>query len=99
MAFAGLIGNNLGVKRVPITYRVEGKRRSAEIPNILHMSVHPLPSLRGENEEIWAATGHPFNPDKLALAVGEEGNTFKDHGMRFDNSGQNGHYAAINWSN
>jgi hypothetical protein len=98
-AFAGLIANNLGMKRVPITYRVEGKRHSAEIPNILHMSVLPLPSLRGENEEMWAATGHPFNPDRLAFAVGEQGNTFNDHGMRFDNSGQNGHYAAINWSN
>jgi hypothetical protein len=98
-AFSALIGTNLGVKRVPITYRVEGKRRSCEIPNILHMSVRPLPSLRGEGQEIWAATGHPFNPDKLALAVGDKGNTFNDQGMRFDNSGQNGHYAAVSWSN
>jgi hypothetical protein len=98
-AFAGLIANNLGVKRVPITYQVEDKRRSVEIPNILHVSVRPLPSLRGENEEIWGATGHPFNPEKLAFAVGEGGSTFSDHGMRFDNSGQNGHYASISWSN
>jgi hypothetical protein len=98
-AFAGLIGTNLGVKRVPITYRVDGKRRSAEIPGVLRMSVRPLPSLRGENEEIWGMTGHPFNPDKLAFAVGEAGNSFADHGLRFDNSGQNGQYASINWSN
>jgi hypothetical protein len=98
-AFAPLIGKNLGVKRVPITYRIDGKRRSAEIPNILKMAVQPLPSLRGENEEMWGATGHPFNPDKLVFAVGENGNSFQDHGMRFDNSGQNGHYAAISWSN
>jgi hypothetical protein len=98
-AFAGLIGTNLGVKRVPISFRVEGKRRSAEIKGILRMSVRPLPSLRGENEEIWGATGHPFNPDKLAFAVGEPGNSFSDHGLRFDNSGQNGHYASIRWSN
>ena len=98
-AFSALIGTNLGVKRVPISYRVDGKRRSAEIPNILNMAVRPLPSLRGENEEMWAATGHPFNPDKLVFAVGEDGNTFKDNGMNFDDSGQNGHYAQINWSN
>src|SRR5262245_66192180 len=30
---------------VPITYRVDGKKRSAEIPNILHMSVDPLPTM------------------------------------------------------
>jgi hypothetical protein len=98
-AFAALIGKNLGVKRVPISYQVEGNRRSAEIPDILHLSVRPLPSLLGENGEMWAATGHPFNPEKLAFAVGDDGNTYNDHEMRFDNSGQNGHYAAIRWSN
>jgi hypothetical protein len=25
--------------------------------------------------------------------------TFTDHGMRWDNSGKNGHYAPISWSN
>jgi hypothetical protein len=39
---APLIGKNLGAKKVPISYRIEGKRRSAEIPDILHMSVDPL---------------------------------------------------------
>jgi hypothetical protein len=98
-AFSSLIGTTLGVKRAPIEYRVEGKRRSAEIKNILHLSVRPLPSLRGQDEEIWGQTGHPFNPDRLAFAVGDEGNFYEDYGMRWDNSGQNAHYAAINWSN
>jgi hypothetical protein len=98
-AFAPLIANNLGVKRAAINYRVEGKRRTADIPNVMHMSVRPLPSAAGENAEIWGATGHPFNPDKLAFAVGEPGNVFHDHGMQWDNSGQNAHYASINWSN
>ena len=31
-AFAPLIGKNLGVKKVPISYRIDGKKRSAEIP-------------------------------------------------------------------
>ena len=97
-AFAPLIATNLGVKKVPITYRVTGKTRSAEIPGVMNMSVEPLPSLR-ENEEIWASAGHPIAPDRLALAVGRPGSTFTDHGMRWDNSGKNGHYAPISWSN
>jgi hypothetical protein len=97
-AFAPLITQNLGAKKVPITYRVEGKKRTAEIPNILHMSVEPLPTMHPSGE-IWTNAGHPVNPDKLALAVGSAGNTFTDHGMRWDNSGKNGHYASINWSN
>src|SRR5262249_6938062 len=87
-AFAPLIAKNLGVKKVPITYRVNGKKRSAEIPNVLQMSVDPLPTAHPSGE-MWANTGHPVSPDKLALAVGAAGNTFSDHGMRWDNSGKN----------
>ena len=95
---APLIGKNLGASKVPISYRIEGKRRSAEIPNILHMSVDPLPTAHPSGE-MWANTGHPVSPDKLAFAVGASGNTYSDHGMRWDNSGKNGHYAPIRWSN
>jgi hypothetical protein len=97
-AFAPMIGKNLGVKKVPITYRVEGKTRSAEIPGILHMSVDPLPTLHPSGE-MWANSGHPISPEKLAFAMGASGNSFSDHGMRWDNSGKNGHYAPIRWTN
>jgi len=95
--FAPLVGKHLGVKKAAIKYSVTGKSRSAEIPGIMHMAVEPLPSMHGG--EIWATIGHPVAPDKLALAVGVKGSTFADHGMRWDNSGKNGHYAPINWSN
>jgi hypothetical protein len=97
-AFVPLIGNNLGAKKTPIKYQIDGKKRSAEISNILKMAVEPLPTMH-EGGEIWASIGHPVNPDKLALAVGTQGSTFNDHGMRWDNSGKNGHYAPIRWSN
>jgi hypothetical protein len=96
-AFAPLIGNNLGAKKVPIKYQIVGNKRSVEIPNVMNMAVEPLPTLR-EGGEMWAATGHPVSPDKLALAVGAQGSNFTDYGMRWDNSGRNGHYASINWS-
>ena len=95
---APLFGNNLGVKKVPITYRIDGKKRSAEIPSILNMTVDPLPTAHPSGE-MWANTGHPVSPDKLALAVGASGSVFTDHGMRWDNSGKYGHYAPIRWSN
>jgi hypothetical protein len=95
---APLFSKNLGAKKVPITYRIQGKQRFAEIPRILHMCVNPLPTAHPSGE-IWANTGHPVSPDKLALAVGASGSIFTDHGMRWDNSGKNGHYAPIRWSN
>ena len=97
-AFAPLISKNLGVRKVPIAFRIEGKTRSAEIPGIMRMAVEPLPSLHSSGET-WASAGHPVAPDRLALAVGGADSTFADHGMRWDNSGRNGHYAPISWSN
>src|SRR5262249_26217264 len=97
-AFAPLIGNNLVVRKAPIKYQIDGKKRSAETPNILQMAVEPLPTMH-ESGEMWASIGHPVAPDKLALAVGSKGSTFADHGMSWDNSGKNGHYSPISWSN
>jgi hypothetical protein len=96
-AFAPLIGTNLGVKKVPIAYTISGKSRSAQIPGVLNVAVEPLPTMH-PGGEIWASLGHPVAPDRLALAVGR-GSTFADHGIRWDNSGKNGHYAPISWSN
>lgn len=97
-AFAPLVGTHLGAKKAAISYTISGNNRAAEIPAILHMAVEPLGSLH-PGGEIWGAMGHPVAPDRLAFAVGSKGSTFADHGMRWDNSGRNGHYAPINWSN
>ena len=97
-AFAPLIATQLGVTKGPIRYTIQGKNRSAEIAGILDMEVEPLPTLHPSGE-MWANAGHPVAPDRIAMAVGRKGSTFADHGMRWDNSGKNGHYAPISWSN
>lgn len=97
-ALAPLITDVLGVKAVPIDYRVEGKRHSIEIPGIMSVAVRPAASVMGEDKEIVATNAHPFAPEGVVFAVGEEGSTWSDYGLRWDNSGKNGHYAAINWS-
>jgi hypothetical protein len=97
-AFAPLVGKHLGAKKVSIKYAINGNSRSAEIPGILRMMVEPLPTMHPSGV-LWGAVGHPVAPDRLAFAVGSKGSTFIDHGMRWDNSGKNGHFAPINWSN
>jgi hypothetical protein len=93
-------GNTKEVATIRRLFRdaINGKARSAQIPGILQMAVEPLPTMHPSGEA-WAALGHPVAPDKMALAVGSSGSAFADHGMRWDNSGKNGHYAPINWSN
>jgi len=96
-ALAPLISTALGAKAVPINFQKEGKRRSVEIPSIMQLAVHALPSLNPD-QEIWAQNAHPF-ASSVSLAVGEENSTWTDYGMHWDNSGKNGHYAPISWSN
>ena len=61
-AFAPLIGQEpWGEKGTQSHYRIEGKKRSAEIPGVLHLSVDPLPtaaSQRGDVGEHWPS-GQP----------------------------------------
>lgn len=97
-AFAPLIATHLAPKKVPISYRIDGRARSVEIPGIMQMGVQPLGSMH-PGGEMWGALGHPVAPDRMAFAVGKSGSTFADQGMRWDNSGRNGHYAPIAWAN
>lgn len=97
---APLISTVLGVKFVPITFRIEGRHRSVEIPHIMHVGVQALPTTSDAPEEIWALNAHPLAP-KLAMAAGKQNSTWSDpdYGMSWDNSGKSGHYATVNWSN
>jgi hypothetical protein len=97
-AFAPLIGTVLGITFVPITFQKAGQRRSLEIPGLAHLAVHALPAAVPD-KEVWAVDAHPFNLQGVALASGEQGSTWEDYGMRWDNSGKNAHYAPIQWSN
>ena len=97
-ALAPLISTVLGVKTVPITFVKEGTRRAIEIPGVMHMGVQAVPS-GSPGDAIWASNAHPFNPQGVAMAVGDDASTWTDYGMRWDNSGKNGHYAPISWSN
>jgi hypothetical protein len=99
-AFAPLIGEILGVKFVPITFTADGKRRSLTIPGIMQMAVQGVSSMKPDGSVTTLDFGHPFaqGGGPLAQAAGEQGSTWSDYGMRFDNAGKNGHYAAISWS-
>ncbi len=97
-ALAPLIATVLGVKAVPIAFHKDGLRRSLQIPGIMQLGVQAAPSIAAQSA-IMAANAHPFNPAGVAMAVGSDQSTWTDYGMHWDNSGKNGHYAEIAWSN
>ena len=96
--FAPLVSNNLGAKKVAINYAVKGKNHTVNIPGIciwlwnrweayIHLAKFgPQPAIQ-------------LRRTNLRLLLASKGSTFTDHGMRWDNSGKNGHYAPIRWSN
>lgn len=95
--FAPLISTILGVKSVPITFKKNGMSRSLEMPGA-HLSVSALPgSVPGK--EMMLVGMHPINLEGIAIAMGDQGSTWSDYGMNWNNSGKNGHYAPISWSN
>ena len=84
-----------GTKYCPISYVSEGKSRRVSIPGVMDFSVEGITAGRRREVMRLENTGHPVS-SSLALARGT-GNTYTDHGMRWDNTGKNGHYANFEW--
>jgi hypothetical protein len=93
--WASLTETFLGMGYVPMTYVPEGKRCRVSIPGIIDFNIEGIQA-RGQNEVMTLTnTPHPVS-STLALAKGTR-STYTDHGMQWDNTGRNGHYAPFNW--
>ena len=90
-----LISTNLGAKFVPITYTMEGKTRRVTIPDVLEMNIEGVAGANREEPAYLDNVAHPVST-RLATAKGT-GTTYRDHGMTWDNTGRNGHYAPFRW--
>jgi hypothetical protein len=92
---ATLIGEQLGVRIVPINYTSEENRKRVEVPGIMDFEIEPLRNPQtGEVHEI-TSTIHPFGAN-LPIAKSVRGH-FDDFGLSFDNTGKNGHYREFAW--
>ncbi len=93
--FMRLTEHFLGIGYVPISYTMEGTTRRVTIPNIIDFNVEGIQA-RGRGEVMTLTnTAHPVSAT-LALARGT-GSTYTDHGMQWDNTGKNAHYASFAW--
>jgi hypothetical protein len=94
----GLIGEQLGLKFVPITYESKNGNKRAEIPGIMEFEVEPVTNPNtGKVLEV-TNTIHPMGED-LPIAKGVKGHyDDPDFGLAFDNAGKNGHFRDFAWS-
>ena len=86
----------MGVQYVAIDFRVEGRTHSVSVPGVMDFSVEPIQIPGRDDAMLLANTGHPVNRD-LYLARGVRGE-YTGHGMVWDNTGKNGHYAPFEWN-
>jgi hypothetical protein len=84
-----------GVSYVPIEFKMDGKTRSVTIPNIISFNIEGITKRNQDDAMLLKSTGHPVNTD-LYLAKGTA-STYDDHGMHWDNTNRNGHYAPFDW--
>jgi hypothetical protein len=94
---APLIGEQLGVKKVPIQYESDGHRRRVVVPGIMEFEVEGITA--PESDEVMEITNtiHPMGAN-LAIATSTKGvYDDPDFNLSFDNTGKNGHYREFAW--
>jgi hypothetical protein len=96
-ALAPLIGEQLGVKFVPIHYEAKNGRKRVDVPGIMEFEVEPVTNPdTGEVIEV-TNTIHPMGSN-LPTARGVKGfYDDPDIGISFDNTGKNGHFREFAW--
>ena len=94
---AGLIGEQLGVKFVPISYESSNGRKRAEVPGIMEFEVEGV--FAPDSSAVMEITNvfHPMGSN-LPIAKSLKGRyDDPDYGLSFDNTGKNGHYREFAW--
>jgi len=94
---AGLIGEMLGVKFVPISFTSDGDRKRVEVPGIMEFEVEGVRAPDSPVMEI-VNVFHPMGRN-LPIARSITGHySDPDYGLAFDNTGKNGHFRDFAWS-
>jgi hypothetical protein len=94
--FDALIATRLPARVAPITVIVDGRRRVVTIHDVAEVTIEGI--VGADGQEVWLDNVGHFASRRLSAARGER-SRFEDRGFAFDNSGRNGHYAPIRWSN
>jgi hypothetical protein len=91
---AACVGEVLGVKTVPIDYRVEGRRRSISISGLAELEIEAVP---GQNGAEVTVAGPPFCvvPGIPSVVAKSKRLSYRDYGYQWELSDRNGFYSAF----
>jgi len=94
--FGPMVSNLLPAKTAQIEFKSDGKSWQLSIPGITDVVVEGVTG--AGNQNVWLDNvGHPYSR-RLAAAKATSSH-YRDHSLVFENSGRNGHFSAIVWSN
>ncbi|MBC8240166.1 MAG: DUF1326 domain-containing protein [Alphaproteobacteria bacterium] len=95
---AAHIGNDLGVRSVPIDFRAEGKKRSVSIPNVVDVEIA---AIVGQGDGDVTISGHPLcvAPGHPAVASRSSHLNYTDHGLNWEINEKTGFFSPFNYSN
>jgi hypothetical protein len=99
-ALTPLIGEVLGVERVPIDYRDDGRRHAVRVGEVIDIEIEDRVAPEfGEDGPVMRLSGvfHPANTT-LTVAQSTRATGTDVHGRTWDFSGHNGHSAPFSWS-
>jgi hypothetical protein len=99
-ALVPLIGEVLGVERVPIDYRDDGRRHAVRVADAIDIEIEDQVAPQfGEDGPVMRLTGifHPAN-STLTVARSTRATGNGVHGRSWDFTGRNGHAAPFAWS-
>lgn len=95
---SGFIGEILGVATASIDYRSDGKKRGVTIGNIAEIEIEAILGVEGEDVTI---AGNPLGVvPGVPLHIAQSSvSKFSDHGLTWDNAGNNGFFSAFSYEN
>lgn len=94
--FGPMVSKLLPTKVAPIAFAADGKKHTVSIANVTDVTVEGITG--AGKQVVWMENvAHPYST-RLAIAKGTA-SQFKDHGLSFENTGRNGHFSHITWSN
>jgi hypothetical protein len=92
---AGLIGEIVGVRSVPIKFEAEGKKRSLEIPSAMDLTIEGITGGDQKSESVITNPPMSVTPGFPMMVAKSVKYTYNDHGMKWDNSGKNSFYSKF----
>ena len=94
--FTLLVSEFLGTKRLPISYKNDGKVRRIQMGEVLKAEVSPVQGADPEKDLVMTNTQYWMGADVTVAQAGKA--KFRDFGRVWDLSGQSAELCQINWS-